>query len=129
MNAPKTPSPARLGALRIGKRGEAAAARMAVQRGWAIHARNLRLRAGEADIVCVQQGPDGLFGLVIEVKSTGSDRYEPGLRIDAKKRKRLWAIARELADQLDLVQVEVVAVICEIGPQSESLQWYTLEPW
>lgn len=129
MTTGKPPRAERLGALRIGRRGEAAAARLAVQRGWQIHARNLRLRAGEADIACVRQGPDGRYGLIIEVKSTASDRYEPELRIDAAKRKRLWAMASELADTLGLVQVEVVAVLCELGPQSEELQWYSLDPW
>ncbi len=123
------PAPKRLKARLVGQRGEDAAAVMATQKGWQIHGRNLRLRAGEADLVCVRETAAGLRGLIVEVKSTGDGGYALEARLDAAKRKRLWAMAREIADRLELVEVGVVAVLCVIGADSQQLSWLELDAW
>jgi Holliday junction resolvase-like predicted endonuclease len=102
---------------------------MALQRGWRIHGRNLRLRAGEADLVCVRDSGPGLSGIIVEVKSTGHAGTNLDTRLDPAKRKRLWAMARELADRLDLVEVGVVAVLCVIETHSQQLTWLELDAW
>lgn len=126
---PKSPSPERLAARQVGLRGEAAAAGLAEERGWQIHGRNLRLRAGEADLICVRDDGQGRIGRVVEVKSTGDGRSEMETRIDKAKRERLWAMARELAHRLELVEVGVVVVFCVLERDAQRLTWIELEPW
>jgi len=101
---------------------------LAVRRGWQIHGRNLRLQAGEADIVCTRTVTGGLAGLLIEVKSTGQG-YDLDERITAAKQERLWSMARELVPRLQLVEVGVVAVYCDFDASSERLTWLELDAW
>ena len=123
------PSAAKLAARQVGLRGEAAAAALAVERGWLIHGRNLRLRAGEADLICVRDNGDGPIGRVVEVKSTADGRNEMEQRIDLAKRKRLWAMAKELATRLELIEVGVVVVFCVMESDAQRLTWLELDPW
>lgn len=125
----KPPAPARVAAVKTGQRGEAAAAALAVQRGWRIHGRNLRLRAGEADLICVRDDGQGTIGRVVEVKSTADSRSQMDARVDPAKRRRLWAMAAEIAERLELIEVGVVVVFCVLGSASQDLTWIELDPW
>jgi putative endonuclease len=121
--------PRRLEALDIGRRGEDAAARLARSRGWTVEDRNLRTEAGEADLVCVRQGPDGRHGLLIEVKTSANARSDLVARVDARKQRRLWQIAELLAARLDVVEMQVAVVLCVLEPNREELSWRSLSAW
>lgn len=73
-----------------GARGEEAAARHLAQNGYAILARNFRVRWGEIDIIAEK---DGMLCFV-EVKTRTSGRFgEPREAVDKRKRQHLWLAA------------------------------------
>ena len=78
-----------------GKRGEAIAAAELMNRGWSVVARNLRTRAGEADVVAVRPCQGRRRAIVVEVKTTRGER-ELTARVDERKVARLWAIAHQI---------------------------------
>jgi putative endonuclease len=115
-----------LGALRLGveaklgQRGERLAARMLRRQGYRILGRNLRMKVGEADIVCV--APDRQTIVVVEVKtrmrgatvSAKGNAMAPEASVHAVKRRKLLAVARSLAKanrwDVRAVRIDVVAI-------------------
>lgn len=85
----------------IGARGEAVAARFLRQRKFRVLARNVRLRFGEADLLCL--APDRRTIVVVEVKTrrvaAEHDRpyLPPEASITQEKRRKLTTVALHLA--------------------------------
>lgn len=74
----------------LGRRGEAAAVRFLEQRGFYIHDRNWRCRAGEVDIVAEED--EAL--VFVEVKTRSNyDKGLPEEAVDSAKRKRYEKLA------------------------------------
>jgi len=94
--------------------GERAAARKLKRHGYRILARNLRLKAGEADLVCI--APDRRTVVVVEVKArkAGAAGPPPETRVGSKKARKLKQVARELMRRKGLtnrpVRIDVVGV-------------------
>lgn len=119
---------ARLGSLRsrsgrdpLGPAGERAAARMLRRAGYRVLARNVHVRFGELDLLCV--APDGATIVGVEVKSrrvgAGSPQGTPPpeASVHARKRHKVRSILRHLATsngwddrpvRMDAVAVEFV---------------------
>lgn len=82
----------------LGQRGERIAAAYLRRRGYRVLARNLRVRAGEADLVCLD--PDGRTIVVVEVKARrrGGDRtgasqeVRPEAAVGQRKRAKLRSV-------------------------------------
>jgi len=98
----------------LGRAGERAAARMLRRAGYRVIGRNVRCRAGEADIVCI--APDRRTVVVVEVKTrraTGGGP-PPEANVHARKRAKLLAVTRYLARanrwEGRPVRIDVVAV-------------------
>ena len=105
---------------RLGRRGEQAAASFLRREGYRILGRNVRVKIGEADIVC--EAPDRRTIVIVEVKtrlrgagkSAKSESMSPEFSVHHRKRKKLAAIARVLirangwADRP--VRIDVIAV-------------------
>lgn len=86
----------------LGRRGERRAARMLRRLGYRVLGRNVRLKVGEADIVCID--PDGRTVVIVEVKtrlrgggtSLLGETVAPEASIHAHKRRKLLAVSRAL---------------------------------
>jgi putative endonuclease len=86
----------------LGRAGERAAARLLRRAGYAILGRNVRLRIGEADLVCL--APDRQTLVVVEVKtrrrgaefSIQGEVIPPEASVHQRKRKKLVAVTRAL---------------------------------
>lgn len=101
----------------LGRAGERAAARLLRRSGYTILGRNVRLRIGEADLVCL--APDRRTIVVVEVKARFREPGDPGAippeaNIHARKRRTLLSVARTLARLNGWhdrpVRIDVVAV-------------------
>lgn len=105
----------------LGRAGERAAARFLRRAGYRILARNLRLRFGEADLVCL--APDRRTIVIVEVKtrrrgaqrSLQGEHIPPEASVHHHKRRKLRAIARALVNanrwhnrpiRIDIIAVE-----------------------
>lgn len=119
------PSPALAPHTRTGRRGEAIVANHLRSQGATILARNLRLPAGEIDILA--RTPDGV-GLLIEVKATRGP-YALLPRIDGRKRNRLFALAEEAATTYELDRIEVHIAAVSLAANRETITLHTLDPW
>lgn len=103
---------------RLGIRGESAAVSALRDRGYRVISRNVRSRAGEIDLVCL----DGATFVFCEVKSRRPSPFgAPEEALTAKKRRRLarlaagylaWAGRRGASHRLELVAVR-------LGPEGE----------
>ena len=83
--------------LELGKRGERVAAKILKHDGYRILERNLRLRSGEIDLVCL--APDERTIVVVEVKSRRirpASALRPEDSVPLKKRDTLVRLAREV---------------------------------
>lgn len=86
----------------LGRAGENRAAHLLRRAGYRILERNVRVRFGEADLVCVD--PDGVTIVVVEVKTrrpgaSGSVQgaaVAPEAAVHSGKRRKLLAITRSL---------------------------------
>lgn len=125
MTRPASPKPKVAAHTRIGRRGEAAVAGWLRGRGATVLARNLRLPAGEADVVGQYAGGRGVL---VEVKATAGD-YALLPRVDARKRARLFAIAEQLVARFGLVEIEVLVAAVALLPDRERIEVYELEGW
>lgn len=106
----------------VGARGEREAARFLRRAGYRVKGRNLRLRAGEIDLLCV--APDSRTVVVVEVKSrvrsgaAGESRVAPEAAVTAHKRAKLAALTRSLRRANGWedrpVRIDVVAVEMEV---------------
>jgi putative endonuclease len=102
--------------LRVGRRGERAAAGLLRRSGYRILARNLDTPGGEADIVCLHRASG--IAVLVEVKTRvrGADDRSPATTaaIHADKRRRLARTARSLASHPLLagraVRIDVITV-------------------
>lgn len=104
----------------LGRAGERAAARLLKRSGYRILGRNVRLRIGEADLVCL--APDRATLVVVEVKTRrrGADRsvlgeiMPPEASVHQHKRAKLAAVARALVRangwEGRTVRIDVVAI-------------------
>lgn len=105
----------------LGRAGEREAARYLRRSGYRVLDRNVRVRVGEADLVCL--APDGRTAVIMEVKcrevTRGADGGARGLppeaSVTAEKRKKLASVRRALvrangwedrAVRIDVVGVE-----------------------
>jgi putative endonuclease len=112
----------------LGPAGERAAARLLKRSGYRVLARNVRVRGGEADLVCL--APDRRTIVLVEVKarrrgasgSALSERVPPEASVHARKRANLARIARTLARlngwQDRPLRIDVVAVEWPTGKKS-----------
>ena len=74
----------------VGRGGEDAAARWYENAGFAVLARNWRVRAGELDLVCAR----GSTVVFCEVKTRTSARFGHGVEaVDARKQQRIRRLA------------------------------------
>jgi putative endonuclease len=104
----------------LGKRGERLAARTLKKAGYRILGRNVRLRVGEADLVCL--APDRTTIVVVEVKTRGrgeglsamGQAIAPEASVHAAKRRKLVAVSRALARangwEARCIRIDVVAI-------------------
>lgn len=84
----------------LGRRGEAHARRLLTGMGFRVLASNVRVRRGEADLVC--EAPDRRTLVIVEVKARRrrpgeTKRVAPEASITARKRRKLLFVARKLA--------------------------------
>ncbi|GEM_PF-3448529 len=116
---------------RTGHRGEEAAQRLVIERGWHIEGRRLRVRAGEIDILATRTSPAGeeTFGLVVEVKTTRGSSGDPGERVDTAKRQRLFRIAAELVHSRGFAEVHVAVVAVHLTADGTTLTWRDIDPF
>ncbi len=119
----------RLRAQATGKDGEAMAAELARQRGWQPWLGNVRIAGGEADLVCMREGPHGREGLLLEVKTTRNGRADLTTRLGHAQTRRLWKMANALCIQHDLHSIEVAVVLVRLQPDREHVEWLVLEPY
>jgi putative endonuclease len=85
----------------LGSRGEAAASRFLRKKKYRVLARNVRVRFGEADLLCL--APDRRTVVVVEVKTRRVESADarpylpPEASITHEKRKKLTAVLMHLA--------------------------------
>lgn len=104
------------GHLELGRRGEDAAARLLQAKGYRLLGRNVRTRAGEADLVCLD--PDGRTIVIVEVKTRQAaparSAPRPEASVHRRKQRRLRSVARLLSRANGWtdrpVRIDVVAV-------------------
>jgi putative endonuclease len=104
----------------LGRAGERHAASLLKRAGYRVLGRNVRVRSGEADLVC--EAPDGETIVIVEVKtrrpgqaaSAQGASIAPEASVHAWKRKKLLEVSRELARANGWtgrpVRIDVVAV-------------------
>lgn len=104
----------------LGQRGERLAARHLRRCGYVVLGRNVRLKVGEADIVCL--APDRETVVVVEVKtrmrgasvSAKGNTMLPEASVHQHKRRKLLAVARSLVNANRWhdrpVRIDVVAI-------------------
>ncbi|MEI6478421.1 MAG: YraN family protein [bacterium] len=103
-------TPSALARTELGSAGEELAAEFLVRKGYKIHIRNLRLRIGEIDLLCL----DGETMVVVEVKTQSSaDFSDPVFKVDAAKQRKLQQLARAISARYPdrNVRVDVVTVV------------------
>lgn len=107
-----------------GRRGEDLAHRYLQQLGFTIVARNFHLAAGEAeaDLIAVENTPEGQNLVIVEVKTRESDAYGPPDRaIGPDKQRHLIRVARAYARQSGAdwarVRIDVASVVLTNPPQ------------
>ncbi len=127
--SPDDPVRSRPRAHLTGERGEHAAAKLVQQRGWRVVGRNVRMRAGEADILASRAHAGESHGLVVEVKATRQPDSDPAVRVDAKKRARLFKMAEEWLSENHFDEVHVAMIAVCISADHEQLTWWDIEPF
>lgn len=97
---------------RLGAAGEEAAARLLVEKGYRVVARNHRCRLGEVDLVA-ERGPLLVF---VEVRTRATSVFGgPEETVDARKRRRFIAAVRDYLSRrrgpAREIRFDVVAVV------------------
>ena len=111
-----------------GLRGEAVALAAAQARGWQAWLQRAAIAGGEADLVCVREGPTGREALLIEVK-TSTRPFDHAWRLGPRQTQRLWQMAEALAEVHDLARVTVALAVVTLGNDSERVRWLELEAY
>lgn len=109
----------------IGNKGEAAAAKFLKRKKFKVLARNVRVRFGEADLLCL--APDRHTVVVVEVKSrrvddAGTRPYlPPEASVTKEKRRKLRAVLMHLAraNRWHDRPLRVDAVAVELPPRGK----------
>lgn len=98
---------------RLGRRAEQAAARHLKRRGYRILARNLRSRLGEIDLLA--ESTEDRTIVVVEVKAAAGEDPPPEVHVDARKQRKLTALADQLVRRHRLddrrIRFDVIAVV------------------
>ena len=104
--------------LGTGARGERLAAKHLRRKRYKLIARNLRTPVGEIDLLCL--APNRRAIVIVEVKTrtarpgTSAPRFAPELAITPAKRRKLLAIAQDLARRKNWsgrpVRIDVIAI-------------------
>jgi len=122
------------GGREVGRAGERYAAKLLKRGGYRVLGRNVVVRGGEADLVCL--APDGLTIVVVEVKtrrpglaeSAQGANVAPEASIHAWKRKKLLDVSRTLAKANGWhgrpVRIDVVAVEWQEGHRPPLVRHY-----
>jgi putative endonuclease len=114
--------------LRVGRRGENAAARWYVEHGYEVVARNWRCAAGEIDLLCrasrPERGSSRSTLVVCEVKTRTSGAFGHALEaVTPAKQRRLRRLAgaylRSQDERYDHIRFDVAAVM---GPMLEVVE-------
>jgi putative endonuclease len=84
----------------LGPLGEGHARRFLKRQGYRIHARNLRNRFGEIDILA--EAPDRRTLVLVEVKAGAGRALPPEVHVNAQKQRRLTALAAQLLRRFKL---------------------------
>ncbi|MSP90873.1 MAG: hypothetical protein EXR79_03570 [Myxococcales bacterium] len=114
--------------IHTGRRGEAEAVACVEARGYAVVQRNWRLAGGEADVIGVRLAPDGQReGVLVEVKASRTNRGGLGERLGPAQGKRLWKMAAQAAEWLELEKMEVALVLVVVGDDGVRVRWVGLE--
>jgi putative endonuclease len=102
----------------LGPRGERAAARHLKRKGYRVIGRNVHVKAGEADLICLD--PQRTSVVVVEVKTRRrtegqhptSAATPPEASVGEKKRRKLLQVTRSLAklNRWQRTRIDVVAV-------------------
>ena len=96
---------------RVGRRGENIAVTFLQEKGYTIIDRNVRMKAGEIDIVV----RDGLQIVFVEVKTRTSTLFSPRTGWSVGQQKRLQQCANEYIQKAELFQlvwrIELVEVV------------------
>lgn len=111
---------------RLGRRGERAAARYLRKQGHRILARNVRLRAGEIDLVTL--APGGAIVMVeVKTRRDGSS-IPPEASVTAAKKQTLLALTADLIRRNDwhdrAVRIDVVAVTWSPESRTPDIRHY-----
>jgi putative endonuclease len=118
----------------LGRAGERYAAKLLKRAGYRVLGRNVVVRDGEADLVCV--APDGVTIVIVEVKtrrpgiaeSAQGANVAPEASIHAGKRKKLLDVSRTLAKANGWrgrpVRIDVVAVEWREGHRPPLVRHY-----
>lgn len=122
--------PERKARVLTGRHGEAEAVACVTARGYDVVRRNWRLAGGEADVVGVRLGTDGAReGVLVEVKATRVDQGALAERLGSAQRARLWVMAAQAAQWLDVERMGVVLVLVVVGSAGSRVRWVELEPF
>lgn len=101
----------------VWRRGEDAATRFMLRRGCRVLARNLRLPAGEIDLLCVEKSSGTL--VIVEVKAreyalSSRVNIDPTASITRAKRAKLRTLARALQKRPEYgarpIRIDVISV-------------------
>lgn len=115
---------------RTGERGEELALRWAVEQGWTLYGRRLRLERCEVDLAMVRQTPDAARELLlIEVKTSRRQDPDHAQRWSKAQQARLWSAAETLMIQSESQHVQIALVVVTLQAEREHLQWLAAEPF
>jgi len=118
----------------LGRAGERHAAKLLKKAGYRILGRNVRVRSGEADLVC--EAPDRQTIVIVEVKtrnpgesaSAQGSHVPPEASVHAWKKRKLLEVARELASantwQGRPLRIDIVAVEWQEGRRPPLVRHY-----
>lgn len=102
--------------IAVGRRGEAAAERVYVARGYRVVARNWRCRLGELDLVVTR----GSTLVICEVKTRRGARFGGGYEaVDARKRQKLRALAETFCLQHPVVATSIRFDVASVRLRSD----------
>ena len=103
--------------LPLGARGETVAAKYLQAKGYRVLKRNLRLRIGEIDLLCL--APDRKTVVLVEVKTRRRGDMAPESNITFHKKRKLLSLARVLKKMKQYsrspLRIDVIALVLPEG--------------